>query len=124
MASTGTSGPVSRHAADGFLSWEGALFGEGHLASAEIRIRHQGSVFVDDRNTDEAPAYSLVDLRGGLGGIRVGATDWAPFFGITNLLDRYYVTSVSVNAFGGRFFDPGPPRGYYVGMTGTIGIER
>lgn len=115
---------VSRHAADGILSWGGTPFGDRRPVSVEIRLRRQGSVFVDDRNTDEAPAYSLVDLHGGFGGIGVGATDWEPFFGITNLLDRYYVTSVSVNAFGGRFFDPGPPRGFYVGMTATFGLEK
>jgi iron complex outermembrane receptor protein len=78
---------------------------------------------VDDANTDRAPPHTLLDLRVGLPEARLGSIGFAPFAGITNLFDRYHVTSVSVNAFGGRFFDPGPPRALLLGLTATFGMS-
>ena len=40
----------------------------------------------------------------------------APFAGVTNLLDRAYNTSVTVNAFGRRYFEPGAGRSLYAGL--------
>jgi iron complex outermembrane recepter protein len=38
-----------------------------------------------------------------------------PHVGVMNLFDAEYNTSVVVNAFGGRFFEPGPARSAYAG---------
>lgn len=74
------------------------------------------AVPANDANSDEAAAYTLLGLRlqGGevfLNGIRV-----APFAGVENALDREYVSSVTVNAFGNRFFEPGPGRTFHLGL--------
>jgi iron complex outermembrane receptor protein len=55
-------------------------------------------------------------------GIRVGRVEFSPFLGIQNLTDEKYISSVTVNAFGGRFYEPGPGRTFYVG--GTLAISR
>ena len=46
--------------------------------------------------------------------MRVGPTSL--FGGIGNLFDEVYDTSVSINAFGGRYFDPAAGRTFYVGI--------
>jgi iron complex outermembrane receptor protein len=70
---------------------------------------------VDDANTTNAPAYTLVDLRAGLDELSFGGFTLEPFVGVTNLFDEEYITSPSVNHAAGRFFEPGPGRAAYVG---------
>lgn len=41
----------------------------------------------------------------------------APYLNIRNLTDQAYSSSVSINAFGGRFFEPGLPRNVVVGIS-------
>ncbi|HSJ23101.1 MAG TPA: TonB-dependent receptor, partial [Longimicrobiales bacterium] len=89
----------------------------------EARGQHRGAVPVDDGNTAEADAYNLLDLRGGTRPLRMGGFDVAPVAGINNVLDTQYVASVAVNAFGGRFFEPGPARSFYLGIRAGGGAR-
>lgn len=75
---------------------------------------------VNDANTAEAPAYWLVGLRVGTGELDVGRTRWSPWVSVSNLLDEDYVSSVAVNAFGGRFFEPGPGRTFQLGVRAVL----
>jgi iron complex outermembrane receptor protein len=71
---------------------------------------------VDDVNSTRTLACWTADLlltHEGLGG---GATRIVPFVGSSNLFDESYTASVAVNAFGGRFFEPGPPWAVYGGV--------
>lgn len=114
-----------RHNLETVLAWEGGRLPLGESrAFAEIRWRYRGSVPVDDGNTDAADAYSLLEVRGGLRDIQVGRVSLSPFGGVGNILNRRYVTAVSINAFGGRFFDPGPPRSAYIGVRILLGSVR
>jgi iron complex outermembrane receptor protein len=48
----------------------------------------------------------------------VGSTVVSPYFGINNLFDETYFANVRINVpFGGRFFEPGPERNVYAGVT-------
>jgi len=40
----------------------------------------------------------------------------SPYAGVRNLTDELYSSAVTVNAFGGRFYEPGPGRSFYVGL--------
>lgn len=71
----------------------------------------------NNANTAEAPRYVLVDLRLGHEGIRMGPTTVKPFAAIDNLLDERYAGSVIINAFGGRFYEPGPDRSFTLGLN-------
>lgn len=84
---------------------------------AELRGLYQEAIPVDDRNLSEAPPFFVVDLRTGLTRVRAGGASLSPFFSVANLLDRRYVSSVVVNAFGGRYFEPGPGRSYQLGVS-------
>jgi len=85
---------------------------------ADITADYRDKVPVDDANSAYADAYTLLDVR--VGGDHVplpGGWTVSPFAGIRNLTDQVYTASVSVNAFGGRYYEPGPGRTFYLGVS-------
>lgn len=72
---------------------------------------------VNDANSEHAGDYVIHGVRGGLRDLAAGPFTFAPHIGVFNLFDRPYTTSVVVNAFGGRFYEPGPPRSAYAGLS-------
>ena len=88
---------------------------------AELTGTYVDEVEVNDRNTATAPSYTLVDLRVGLEEIAVGGMIVSPWVALINALDEDYIASVAVNAFGGRFFEPGPDRSFQVGLRARFG---
>ena len=87
-------------------------------------VRYAAPIPVDDANQAESPAYTLVDLRAGVRPRPAAPVSIAPFAGVSNLFDREYNTSVVINAFGGRYFEPGPGRTVYVGLDLGFGPAR
>jgi iron complex outermembrane receptor protein len=75
-------------------------------------------MYVNDANSESAPGYGLVNARlvtratQGLSGAEV-------VVGAQNLFNRKYISSVSVNAAGGKFYEPGSQRSVYVGVSLT-----
>jgi iron complex outermembrane recepter protein len=69
-----------------------------------------------------AEAYTLFGARMGGNAFQLGPVQVSPFAGVQNLTDKTYISSVTVNAFGNRFYEPGPGRTFYVG--GTVAISR
>lgn len=100
---------------DGRVAWEPAA------GFVSLRGRYQDAIPVDDADTVESDAYFLADLRAGLSGVRAGGATVAPWVAVTNVFDRSYDTSVVVNAFGARYFEPGPGRGFRLGLSVTLG---
>ena len=41
----------------------------------------------------------------------------SPFLSVTNVFDTRYATSLVVNAFGGRYFEPAPGRALQAGVA-------
>jgi iron complex outermembrane receptor protein len=115
---------VAPHRVDGVLSYnasDGAL--EGFFV--ELEERYLSDVPVTDANLPgtASPAYALTNVRVGFDRVRIGGAELAPFVGITNLFDRDYNTAVSVNAFGRRYYEPGPGRAVYAGIGLAAGIR-
>jgi iron complex outermembrane recepter protein len=79
--------------------------------------RHLSSIPVDDANSARSPAHSLLDARAGHTAVTVGRAVIAPSVGITNVFGARYNAAVAVNAFGQRFFEPGPGRSIYLGAS-------
>ncbi len=102
---------VASHKAEVLIRWT------GRSAFAELRGDYVGTIAVNDSNLEESPDYGLADLRAGITRLDIGRWNAAPFAGVNNLFDKRYAAAVAVNAFGGRFFEPGPGRSYYLGVS-------
>ena len=95
---------IWRHAASGFHAG-----GEVHSA---------GKVYVNEQNTDAAPAYTVVNLRAGFEQ-RLGRWRLTEFVRMDNVGDRRYSGSVIVSEARGRYFEPAPGRNGMLGITAT-----
>ena len=83
----------------------------------ELRVETRGEVPANDANDAGAKGYTLFGMRFGATGIRAGGLALSPFAAVTNVTNQRYASSVVVNAFGGRYFEPGPDRGGHVGLS-------
>lgn len=80
-----------------------------------VEWRAQARTAVNDVNSDYAAGYGLVALRGR---IRLGGEGGPELFArIDNLFDRRHAGSVIVNEGNGRYFEPGAPRTWTLGLT-------
>jgi iron complex outermembrane receptor protein len=84
----------------------------------DLEERYVSDVPVNDANTSgtASPAFAITNVRVGFDRVRIGGAELAPFVGVTNIFDREYNTSVTVNAFGQRYYEPGPGRAVYAGI--------
>jgi iron complex outermembrane receptor protein len=102
---------------------ENMLFGEfvyraprGWYAAADL-------MFVDEQFGDNANAvviddYTLTNLRFGYDiGLGDGGLSLSPFIGINNVADETYTSNVRLNAAFARYYEPGPGRNGYAGIT-------
>ena len=84
--------------------------------SAAVEALHVDRIYVNDRNSDFAPAYTLVNARVGAEQ-RWGRLRFRAFARLDNLADRNYVGSVIVGDTNGRYFEPAPRRNHFFGAT-------
>jgi iron complex outermembrane receptor protein len=93
------------------------------LDRAEIaaELRAQGRVAVNDLNSDFAAGFATIGLRTRY---RIGepASGLEALFRIDNLAGREYAGSVIVNEGNSRFFEPGAPRSFYLGLRWNGGV--
>ena len=102
---------VAPNRGDATLSWQPSN------VFVDWETRAQSRMPVNDANSEYASDYVIHGLRGGVREIAFGPLLFAPHVGVFNLFDRRYMTSVVVNAFGGRYYEPGPPRSVYAGIS-------
>ncbi len=80
-----------------------------------IDFSRTGKLYVNDQNSESAPGYSLLHVRGGwnfgLKNIRLKM-----YAGVRNITDAEYFDNVRINAFGGRYYEPAPGRNYFGGI--------
>lgn len=77
-------------------------------------------VYVDDANSARAPGYAVANLRVGAA-TAFGQGSLVPVAGVQNLFGRRYVSSVSANATGGKYYEPAPGRVVFVGLMMATG---
>jgi iron complex outermembrane receptor protein len=77
---------------------------------------------VNDANSESSPGYALFNARI-VSGRTVGFSRAELTVGAQNLFNSRYVSSVSVNAAGGKFYEPGSLRSVYVGLTLMAGAK-
>jgi iron complex outermembrane receptor protein len=71
---------------------------------------------VNDANSESSPGYALFNARIVTSG-SLGQSGAELTVGAHNLFDTRYVSSVSVNAAAGKFYEPGSRRSIFVGLT-------
>jgi len=90
----------------------------GIVLTASYLYRDQQ--FADDANKVSSAAYSIVDLTAKYD-YTIEGTQWeypvSLVAGVTNLFNTTYNTAVTVNAFGGRYFEPGSPRAFFITLS-------
>jgi iron complex outermembrane receptor protein len=81
-----------------------------------LEWRRVDKLYVDDSNSDAAPASSVFNLRVSLAQ-KVGRWSLREFVRVDNLANRDYVGSVIVNEGNARYFEPAPGRSWLVGIS-------
>jgi len=79
-------------------------------------------VFVNDANSESAAGYSLFNARI-VSSATLGKSAAELTLGVQNLFNKRYISSVSVNAAGGKFYEPGSLRSFYLGLS-LLGASR
>jgi iron complex outermembrane receptor protein len=80
-------------------------------------------MFVNDANSERSPGYAIVNARlVSIASMGLSAAEIT--FGAQNVFNRKYVSSVNVNAAGGKFYEPGSQRALYVGVSLTGAVKR
>ncbi|NYT60989.1 TonB-dependent receptor [Alcaligenaceae bacterium] len=83
---------------------------------AGIEGRYLGKIYVNDGNTDTAPAYFIAALNTGYVW-RTGPWELSTFARVDNVFDRKYAGSVIVNEGNQRYFEPAPGRNWSAGAN-------
>lgn len=83
-----------------------------------VEVRRNGKVYVDDANSESAPAYTVFNLRAGF---EQRGKNWrlSEFVRIDNISDRRYIGSVIVAATANRYYEPAPGRNFVLGIQAT-----
>lgn len=104
---------ISRNQAYAALVWR-----PDQGLQAGLDVRYNDRIFVDDINSDTAPAYTVASAHIGY---VWRSDDWEvnTFARIDNLFDKNYIGSVIVNDGNGRFFEPADGRNWSAGLSMT-----
>lgn len=98
-----------------------------HALAAEASLRHGVMTFnatadvasgmmVDDPNSAETNGRAIFGI-GVMGRVRAGDAELSPMIAVQNLGDVHAVGSVSVNATGGKYYEPAPGRALVVRLS-------
>jgi len=78
---------------------------------------------VNDANSERSPGYAIFNARI-VTSATLGRSGAELTLGAQNLFNKQYVSSVSVNAAGGKFYEPGSQRSVYLGLTLIAAAKR
>jgi len=79
---------------------------------------HSSKTYTNDVNTASADAYAVFNWRGGFQQ-KLDKWSFSEFFRIDNLTNKDYVSSVRVNDQNSRFYEPGLPANWTVGVNAS-----
>jgi iron complex outermembrane receptor protein len=105
---------VYRSSAYAELSWKYMPLG----FSTAVETRYNSKAYVNDLNTETAASYTLVNWRGGF---TQQLQQWtlAEFLRVDNIFDKNYVSSIRVGDLNGRYYEPGTPRSWLLGLNAS-----
>jgi iron complex outermembrane receptor protein len=95
----------------------------GSLATLVTEATFADRMFVNDANSESSPGYAIVNAR------IVSSALWSGSgaeltFGAQNVFDTKYISSVSVNAAAGKFYEPGSQRSVYIGVSLLAAVPK
>ena len=98
----------------GEASWKAPSVG----FTTALEGRYNSKVYVDDANTDSAPAHTIFNVRAGFQQL---ANNWrfSEYVRIENIFDKDYIGSVKVNDSKLRYFEPAAGRNYMIGVSAS-----
>ena len=83
---------------------------------AAVDALYTDDLFADNANSAEVRGSTVANMRLGLKR-SFDRLDIEPFIGVSNVFDTDYTANVRINAFGGRYFEPGPDRNVFGGVS-------
>ena len=101
-------------------TFQGTASLRGSLATLVAETSLADRMFVNDANSESAPGYAILNARL-LTTVALRASAAEVTVGVQNIFDTPYISSVSVNAAGGKFYEPGSRRSIYAGVTLSAG---
>ncbi len=96
------------------VAWQGQKSWNESLL-LQLRARYVGELFTDDANTVKDSDYFLVNAQIGHQ-IKYKQYSFRTFIGFNNILNVEYNDNIRINAFGQRYFEPGPRLHLYSGV--------
>ncbi len=113
VVSAGSAMPgIPRSTFYGELTWKHAPSG----FSGGLEVRHAAAVYVNDVNSDAAPAYTVANLHVGFVQ-KAGGWRTSEFYRVDNLTDHKYAGSVIVDEGNAKYFEPAPGRTHLLGVS-------
>ena len=132
--------PLQRVHLEFAYSWTDARFQDGQFegnkipgvaphrlgATVSLHLGHHtlgtdfelvSTYYTDSANSSVNNSYQLVNARWSYNGLRFDGWNLNPFVSFYNLMDTRYNTSVAINAFGGRYYEPGSSRSFQAGIS-------
>ena len=104
---------VPASSAYGELSW---TYPQWAGFNAALEVQYAGQMYVNDRNTDAAPAWTIANLRLGFEQ-QAGRWSLREFVRLNNMTNLNYVGSVIVGDTNNRYFEPSATRNFLVGVS-------
>jgi len=84
--------------------------------STTLSARWAGERYADNANSAKSDSYLVVGVQGSYR-IKLAASQVRLYGGIDNLFDEEYDDNLRINAASGRYFEPAPERGLYLGVS-------
>jgi iron complex outermembrane recepter protein len=126
-AFAGTSGPIAagnkipgtyKTQAYGEVAWKYVPLG----FKTALEVIHNSKVYVDDLNSESAPAYTIYNIRAGF---EQNLTHWnfKEYARLENMFDKDYIGSVRVNDSNKRFYEPAAGANYLIGLSANYSFN-
>lgn len=93
-----------------------ASYRHGSNWFASMDVMYVDRLFANNANSVSVKGATIASLRAGMTK-RIGRLEIEPFLGINNATDSAFTSNVRINAFGGRYYEPGPRRNLYAGLS-------
>lgn len=84
--------------------------------NASLDVHYVGELYTADDNAVTDPGYVLSDLRLSYD-LKMDKYKLRPFLVVNNLLNTEYNDNIRINAFGKRYYEPGPGLHFYGGFS-------